>query len=255
MFSFIFPYGLQQKDDIDLIDDTIEDIDLTDNSTNNSKKCIHIDFDPICFQYVINFYQQTQLLALKQKNGIKEGKEEEETTTSMIKKKLKKMKYNNNNNHSTSLLYSFMTKRVIIILREELEYYVIPLNYQHQHEHEQQQLKKISIQSLKYNAGIQLVNENNIFQPLIKNIKKENNTAEQHLVDMLCDAGFSTSSSWAHRNLEPRKTCILSISLLQVNLSNFDQKITLAQKLLLFWKKPAVRSYIIYYKYNKYIIA
>ena len=107
-------------------------------------------------------------------------------------------------------------------------------------------------------------------------MNKENNLAEQHLIDMLCmryvpcslvseqmtdrlhacpTSGFDREDEWGYRAMEPSRCCISSIALVllktgivhstspsgerQVTI-DYNQMAT-AQKLLLFWRKPAVR--------------
>ena len=94
--------------------------------------------------------------------------------------------------------------------------------------------------------------------------------AEQHLIDMLCMSGFDRQDHWGFRALEPNRCCITSIALvlLKTGISLkgetaaaeepqgetsqeegsdllIDQhQLSTAQKLLLFWRKPAVRRRI-----------
>lgn len=102
-------------------------------------------------------------------------------------------------------------------------------------------------------------------------MNKENNVAEQHLIDMLCMSGFNRDDTWGYRALEPNRCCISSIALVLLKtgidhpggkrlqlFSNIlvpdprvhtdgrqatvdQQQMATAQKLLLFWRKPAVR--------------
>ncbi|KAI8968295.1 hypothetical protein BDF20DRAFT_800872, partial [Mycotypha africana] len=118
----------------------------------------------------------------------------------------------------------FMNKQAIIVLREELEYYCITQQQQH------------SQKQLKIAAGEYLTNNNQVFSALLKNIEREQNVSEQHLIDMLCNAGFTKEDKWAFRELEPNRTCVMSISLVPLKYSNDKDT---ANKLLLFWRKPA----------------
>ncbi|KAJ7016008.1 hypothetical protein C8F04DRAFT_1408176 [Mycena alexandri] len=86
---------------------------------------------------------------------------------------------------------------------------------------------------------------------LARNVNKENNVAEQHLIDMLCMSGFDRDDEWGFRALEPSRSCISSIALVLlktgINHSAGNTKpvevdyaqMATAQKLLLFWRKPA----------------
>lgn len=100
-----------------------------------------------------------------------------------------------------------LSKQAIIVLREELEYFAIPP--QPSSEKEKTKLKNLSglsekeleelettnpnngrptegLQKLKSEAGKTLLERKMIFTALQRNVNKENNMAEQHLIDMLC---------------------------------------------------------------------
>lgn len=211
-----------------------------------------------------------------------------------------------------------MTKQAIIVLREELEYFSIPPKVM--------QSKGISEQApaakrengttpspleipantvttpalldLKQQCGNALLERKQIFTALQRNVNKENNMAEQHLIDMLCmrcvkvdddwrptmtlllttllcapDSGFDRDDTWGFRAVEPNRCCITSIALVLLKTGitskggdasdslggdeaagkdvsattgaladDFDidqQQLSTAQKLLLFWRKPA----------------
>ncbi|KAK9452379.1 uncharacterized protein V1518DRAFT_411088 [Limtongia smithiae] len=83
-------------------------------------------------------------------------------------------------------------------------------------------------------------------------------TAEKHLLDMLCSSGFHPKDEWGFREREPGKTVISSLALVRLLAttpapvpagSELNELATdhaqeeilnpMAQKLLLFWRKPA----------------
>lgn len=74
-------------------------------------------------------------------------------------------------------------------------------------------------------------------------------TAEKHLLDMLCASGFNITDEWGSREREPSKTVISSLALVRLlateendsaDAGNVTTTINpMAQKLLLFWRKPA----------------
>ncbi|KAK9323004.1 hypothetical protein V1517DRAFT_367185 [Lipomyces orientalis] len=80
-------------------------------------------------------------------------------------------------------------------------------------------------------------------------------TAEKHLLDMLCSSGFHETDEWGIREREPNKTVISSLALVRLLATSDPGTPTLqssseqqhqhmavnpmAQKLLLFWRKPA----------------
>jgi len=107
--------------------------------------------------------------------------------------------------------------------------------------------------SLKRDCGKYLLEKRSIFTALQRNVNKENNMAEQHLIDMLCMSGFDREDEWGFRALEPSRCCISSIALVLLKTgivhqpaSSGEKQVTVdysqmatAQKLLLFWRKPA----------------
>ncbi|KAH8550387.1 hypothetical protein BGW37DRAFT_540240 [Umbelopsis sp. PMI_123] len=131
-----------------------------------------------------------------------------------------------------SIQYQLLTKQAIIVLREELEYYTLPPR-------STPGMNIVRMNDIKRNCGRKLEEQNHIFAPLERNIKKEDNTAEQHLIDMLCQSGYSRSDIWNHRALEPKQTCIMSIALTKLQTQSEEAYLPTAQKMLLFWKKPA----------------
>ncbi|KAK9370326.1 hypothetical protein V1509DRAFT_617440 [Lipomyces kononenkoae] len=80
-------------------------------------------------------------------------------------------------------------------------------------------------------------------------------TAEKHLLDMLCSSGFHETDEWGIREREPNKTVISSLALVRLLATSDPETPTsqpsseqqhqqmvvnpMAQKLLLFWRKPA----------------
>ncbi|KAI9468232.1 MAG: hypothetical protein EXX96DRAFT_533152 [Benjaminiella poitrasii] len=163
----------------------------------------HVDFDAACLQYVLKYYTEAQ----KRKQD--DDKESIYATTS-----------------AAQYYPSLMNKQPIIVLREELEYFCVVSC-------------PSTINQIKLAAGEYLKSHSQVFAALQKNIARENNVAEQHLIDMLCDAGFSREDTWGYRELEPNRTCIASMSLVTLKIAGPDNHLATAQKLLLFWRKPA----------------
>ncbi|KAI7879549.1 uncharacterized protein EV154DRAFT_524453 [Mucor mucedo] len=123
-------------------------------------------------------------------------------------------------------LNPLLTKQAIVVLREELEFFLV--------------LDSIS-PSLKQKSGEWLVQQNLVFEALLKNDKDaddngENRVAEHHLIDMLCHAGFSKKDHWHHRSTEPNKTSVSSLSLVSLTQAS---RMAVGQKLIMFWRKPA----------------
>ncbi|KAM0756429.1 hypothetical protein T439DRAFT_321128 [Meredithblackwellia eburnea MCA 4105] len=169
-------------------------------------------------------------------------------------------------------------KQAIIVLREELEYFAIPpkgaaplsegaapeASLPRTHENGQ---PNAALVKLKLDAGNALLARRSIFTALQRNVNRENNVAEQHLIDMLCMSGFERDDNWGYRSIEPNRCCIASIALVLLKTGIVHppivdpsvptpegaepptpesktpkvnaQQLATAQKLLLFWRKPA----------------
>lgn len=177
-----------------------------------------------------------------------------------------------------SLQSPLFSKQAIIVLREELEYFTIPPAAKAAAEPigtDADGIPTDDLLTLKRSCGTALLERKSIFTALQRNVNRENNVAEQHLIDMLCMSGFNREDDWGYRSLEPNRCCITSIALVllktgithhpppssatstasdagastptgpdasvktppQVN----SNQLATAQKLLLFWRKPAVR--------------
>jgi hypothetical protein len=78
-----------------------------------------------------------------------------------------------------------LTKQAIIVLREELEYFSIPPKDGNATTNEQG-IASEALLEIKRRSGKYLMEKRNIFTALQRNVHKENNVAEQHLIDMLC---------------------------------------------------------------------
>ncbi|KAG0352777.1 hypothetical protein BG005_007831 [Podila minutissima] len=137
-----------------------------------------------------------------------------------------------------------LNKQAIIVLREELDYFAItppragfpakddllatgPV------------LADLTGLKVKTACGQYLLEQSKIFTALQRNISKENNVAEQHLIDMLCVSGFSKDDEWGYRRMETGRTSIASLSLVMLKTAGDGNQMATAQKLLLFWRKPA----------------
>jgi hypothetical protein len=80
------------------------------------------------------------------------------------------------------------------------------------------------------------------------------NFARRWLADY-CSSGFDRADEWGHRDVEPARCSISSIALVLLKTGiqhptspdepcRIDQaQMATAQKLLLFWRKPAVRHF------------
>ena len=140
------------------------------------------------------------------------------------------------------------TRPAIIVLREDLDFYAIPPSG----------MARDEVMMIKRRVGAALVKRHGIFASLRVSTgdpEGQFGSAEQHLVDMLCNSGFDPESTWGYRALEPHKACIASVALAKLRLdmpngngnttgnNNTDSMAATnfgsASKLLLFWHKPA----------------
>ena len=78
-----------------------------------------------------------------------------------------------------------LSKQAIIVLREELEYFAIPPQGSTAGT-DKDGTPNDDLNDLKRECGQRLLEKRNIFTALQRNVNKENNMAEQHLIDMLC---------------------------------------------------------------------
>ncbi|KAF2995868.1 hypothetical protein E8E13_003894 [Curvularia kusanoi] len=130
----------------------------------------------------------------------------------------------------------------IIVLREDLDFYVIPPH---------RDIAQPEMIEVKRAAGEALLKQEGIFSGLRKS--EEPGTTEQHLIEMLTagqvSSGFNHDDHWGHRAGEPNKAVICSIALarLRTDIKGNDlansNAVGMAQKLLLFWRKPARRCW------------
>ncbi|KAG8855411.1 hypothetical protein FRB96_007069 [Tulasnella sp. 330] len=206
-----------------------------------------VDFDPQCFSFVLSFFRQAQdtFYGTSTFPGLYQAQQHLIDPASA---------------HPPSDFSAsqnpLLTKQAIIVLREELEYFSIPPKGDKAKttaEPTTGQPSELLI-DLKKACGTKLLEKKSIFTALQRNVSKENNLAEQHLIDMLCMSGFEREDVWGYRALEPNRCCISSIALvlLKTGISHSNpsdptpagvsvdnQQMGTAQKLLLFWRKPA----------------
>ncbi|KAI4265251.1 MAG: hypothetical protein L6R38_009554, partial [Xanthoria sp. 2 TBL-2021] len=126
----------------------------------------------------------------------------------------------------------------IIVLREDLDFYAIP---------PKAEIDQPEMIEVKRAAGRALLKQDGIFSGLRKS--EEAGTTEQHLIEMLTAGGFYNDDRWGHRASEPNKAVICSLALarLRTDIKGNDlansNAVGMAQKLLLFWRKPARRCW------------
>ncbi|KAF8927805.1 hypothetical protein BGZ58_010110, partial [Dissophora ornata] len=215
----MFPNGLiLGRGHSDSYDD--DDDNNSDESISLDDQIIYVDFDPACMDYVLDFYHEAQMAGETQRQA--------NPTTPL----------------NLASQNPLLNKQAIIVLREELDYFaVIPPKAGFPAKDDMPATGPVLADPSKVNVktqcGTHLLEQRKIFTALQRNINKENNVAEQHLIDMLCVSGFSRDDEWGYRDIEPKKTSIVSIALVMLKTTGSGNQMATAQKLLLFWRKPA----------------
>ncbi|KAG0044296.1 hypothetical protein BGZ83_010474 [Gryganskiella cystojenkinii] len=200
-----------------------DDDNNSDESMSLDDQIIFVDFDPACMDYVLDFYNEAQ-----------EAGEQQRLANPQLHQQQQQIPQQN----------PLLNKQAIIVLREELDYFAITPPRSGFPAKEDvpatgpilADKAKVQVKTL---CGTHLLEQRKIFTALQRNINKENNVAEQHLIDMLCVSGFSRDDEWGYRDIEPKKTSIVSIALVMLKTTGSGNQMATAQKLLLFWRKPA----------------
>jgi G patch domain-containing protein 1 len=125
----------------------------------------------------------------------------------------------------------------IIVLREDLDFYAIP---------PRPDISQAEMIEVKRAAARALLRQDGIFSGLKRS--DEPGTTEAHLIEMLTAGGFNHDDRWGHRAGEPNKAvvCSLALARLRSDIKGNDvgnNAVGMAQKLLLFWRKPARRCW------------
>ncbi|ORX40838.1 hypothetical protein BD324DRAFT_612247 [Kockovaella imperatae] len=203
-----------------------------------------VDFDPDCFEYILNFWATAQAHFYGSA-----------TTPDLFhaQASIPSTPGDPTTDQSSNPLLS---KQAIIVLREELEYFSITQPGGLAKTDINTGLGNDELRAMKANCGKALAERKLIFAALQRNVNKENNLAEQHLIDMLCMSGFNREDEWGFRACEPNRNIISSMALvlLKTGIIHPGQpeappgttvpfidhpQMATAQKLLLFWRKPA----------------
>ena len=134
--------------------------------------CI-VQFDPQCFHYVLEFFKKSGEYFYgtpDQPNGLFQ---------------LQQQYIDSLNDPILAQQNPLLSKQAIIVLREELEYFAIPPKGSTAGT-DKDGTPNDDLNDLKRECGQRLLEKKNIFTALQRNVNKENNMAEQHLIDMLC---------------------------------------------------------------------
>ncbi|KAG9313867.1 hypothetical protein JVU11DRAFT_4635 [Chiua virens] len=216
---------------------------FSDGGDNEEDEEVYaVDFDPQCFAYVLDFFRNASdtFYGTASSPGLFAAQQHllEGSPSDFV---------------PSASQNPLLSKQAIIVLREELEYFAIPPNIGNAATDEQG-IANPALLELKRRCGQNIMEKRNIFTALQRNVHKENNIAEQHLIDMLCMSGFDRDDEWGFRAVEPSRCCISSIALVLLKTGiahhppapNGERPVTIdynqmatAQKLLLFWRKPA----------------
>ncbi|CAD6572969.1 MAG: hypothetical protein ASARMPREDX12_005611 [Alectoria sarmentosa] len=184
-----------------------------------------VDYDPQSLQYMLEFFR-TVAQTIPSSSPSPTGSPSETQGSSTEPS-------------STSARDMLQDRAGIIVLREDLDFYAIP---------PKADIDQTEMIEVKRAAGRALLKQDGIFSGLRRS--EETGTTEQHLIEMLTAGGFNNEDCWGHRAGEPNKAVICSLALARLRtdikgsetLAN-SNAVGMAQKLLLFWRKPARRCW------------
>ncbi|RFU36314.1 hypothetical protein B7463_g46, partial [Scytalidium lignicola] len=179
-----------------------------------------VDYDPTSLQYMLDFFRNVA-------NTIPDGSTSPSTEGDPMA--IEPM--------AGSAREMLQDRAGIIVLREDLDFYAIP---------PRPDIEQPEMIEVKRAAGRALLKQDGIFSGLRKS--DEAGTTEQHLIEMLTAGGFNHDDRWGHRAGEPNKAVICSLALarLRTDIRTTEMggnAVGMAQKLLLFWRKPARRCW------------
>lgn len=154
---------------------------------------VFVNFDPESFEYILSTFGKAQQDLLETLGTLSP----QISASSRL-------------DSAASVLQS---KPAIIVLREDLDYYVIPPiagcnadDFRH----------------LKLEVGAQITSQKLVFSGLGYNpdlpptVNQTLGPAEQHLFDMLCTSGFDRGQKWGNRSREPERCVVQSLLLVRL---------------------------------------
>lgn len=157
---------------------------------------VYVNFDPHCFQYILETFGKAQKDLLTMLGNL---------LTPQISSTSMRM------DTAANVL---QTKPAIIVLREDLDFYVIP---------PVAGCLADDMRHLKLEVGSKIQMQQLVFLGLGFNVQlppsvhQKLGPAEQHLFDMLCTSGFSRGELWGLRSMEPDKCVVQSLLLVRLN--------------------------------------
>ncbi|OLN95990.1 WHI2-like protein P4H10.16c [Colletotrichum chlorophyti] len=180
---------------------------------------VQVDYDPASLQYMLDFFR-TVAQSIPAETSPTTSQDEDATSGDGLGSR------------------DDSSKRAgIIVLREDLDFYVIP---------PKADITQPEMMAVKRAAGKALLQQNGIFSGLKRS--DEPGTTEAHLIEMLTAGGFNHDDTWGHRAGEPNKAVVCSLALARLRSDIRGNEmgsnaVGMAQKLLLFWRKPARRCW------------
>lgn len=179
-----------------------------------------VDYDPVSLQYMLDFFRSVAQ-SIPSSPSASASQDLDVSPDSM----------------QGSTRDMLQDRAGIIVLREDLDFYAIP---------PRPEINHLEMIEVKRAAAKALLKQDGIFSGLRKS--DEAGSTEQHLIEMLTAGGFDRDDRWGHRAPEPNKAVICSLALAKLrtdirgDISN-NNAVGMAQKLLLFWRKPARRCW------------
>ncbi|SCU85615.1 LAME_0D02058g1_1 [Lachancea meyersii CBS 8951] len=186
------------------------------------------NFPPDCFEYIMENYVRAQedLINFPVDEIFDRGQTAHEPSRFFGFASPSSMPSSSSNSEAEIL----HEKPSLIVLREDLDYYCVPVQTiaypEDASEDQKMELNENFIAQVKLAAGSYLSSQTSVFQGLRSSNRLKRpvggasheapgklGPAEQHLKDMLCSSGFHDGSFWGNRAQEPGKTVISSLSL------------------------------------------
>lgn len=198
-----------------------------------------VQYDPASLQYMLEFFRNVAQTIPSGSNSPSAGPDADTVPIEPMTGSAREM---------------LQDRAGIIVLREDLDFYVIP---------PRPDIEQPEMIEVKRAAGKALLKQDGIFSGLRRS--EETGTTEQHLIEMLTAgyvlqrlrideygansaSGFNHDDHWGHRANEPNKAVICSLALARLRTDirggeMGNNAVGMAQKLLLFWRKPARRCW------------
>ncbi|PKI83500.1 hypothetical protein MVES_002396 [Malassezia vespertilionis] len=202
----LFPNGLVLSDN---------GMDEMGGDSAQDEHVYHVDFDAQCLQYVLSFFRRAQdyFYGTEVTQGVYRGGDTGNSYLDYVEQM-----NNSLMGYGAPFHLPFFHKQAVIVLREELEYFTIAPKSMGRSAAQPTVGNEPPSASPQFNhlkdlCGEVLLRRRQIFTALQRNISKENNVAEQHLIDMLCMSGFETDDLWGYRAREPARCGITSTAL------------------------------------------